>query len=339
MTATFDDLARTLRLQRAEVMQFDLGERWGKSMPSQRKSRVYAALRGGGWVALKEHRLALRPGELLLLPHSDAHSVRDRPTTSLTCSDAFCRAMRQTGPHAMRTEAEPDTRLLLLDLQFDAAGAPWFSLLPPLVHLEGGSPGLSRWLGETLRLLAEVPDLAPSLRDGIVEAFGQTLFACALRALPSPVPSGDALRDEPVAAALAEVRAAPERDFELAELAQRAGLSRSAFAARATAMLGEPIGSYVRKLRLERAAALLSATSLPVKVIAARVGYDSEAAFTRAFARAHGVGPRDYRRAHGATGAAEPRRALPHRDGPSPAPLTPEAGLLATARGRLLPGP
>lgn len=299
MSAAFDELARTLRLQGTEVQQADLGDRWGKQLPSQGKARVYAALRGGGWVGQKDQRLALREGEIVFLPRGDAHSIRDKPTTSLVgFSDVYCKALRPTGPTTMRTEAPPETRLVVVDLRFDAAGAPWLSLLPSLVHLQGSNPGLSRWLGETLHLLAEAHDLSPSLRDGIVEAFGHTLFACALRTLASPLPGREALQDEPIAAALAEVRAAPEENWELGELARRVGLSRSAFAARATALLGEPLGSYVRRLRLDRGAALLAGTTLPIKVIAARVGYDSEAAFTRAFTRAHGRGPREHRLAH-----------------------------------------
>ncbi|UQA56439.1 AraC family transcriptional regulator [Polyangium aurulentum] len=310
MSAAFDELARTLRLQGTEVQQFDLGERWGKRMPALRKARVYAALQGGGWVGVDRQQLALGAGEIVFLPRGDAHWVHDRPSTaSLGCYDAFCKAMRPTGPSSMRTTAPPDTRLVIVDLQLDVAGAPWMSLLPPVVHLEGDTPGLSRWMGETLRLLADTPELSPALRDGIVEAFGHTLFATALRTLSWPVPSTDALRDEPIAAALAEVRAQPEEDFELGELARRVGMSRSAFAARATAMLGEPLGSYVRRLRLERAAELLGGTNLPVKVIAGRVGYDSEAAFARAFARAHGASPREYRIAHAAGQGREPRRA------------------------------
>ncbi|MDI1437665.1 AraC family transcriptional regulator [Polyangium sorediatum] len=301
MPPAFDELARTLRLQGTEVQQADLGARWGKQIPSQGKARVYAALRGGGWVGQKDQRIALQQGEIVFLPRGDAHSVRDKPTTPVVgFADPYCKALRPSGPNAIRTEAPPETRLVIVDLRFDAAGAPWLSLLPSLVHLQGSHPGLARWLGETLHLLAEAPDLSPPLRDGIVEAFGHTLFACALRTLASPLPGREALQDEPIAAALAEVRAAPEQSFELGELARRVGLSRSAFAARATALLGEPLGSYVRRLRLDRAAALLAGTALPIKVIAARVGYDSEAAFTRAFTRAHGKGPRDHRLAHAA---------------------------------------
>ncbi|APR88527.1 Transcriptional regulator, AraC family protein [Minicystis rosea] len=249
-------------------------------------------------MGVKEHAFPLRQGEMLFLPRGDAHSIRDRPGTDLGLSDAYCKALRPAGANALRTEASPETRLIVVDLQFDAAGAPWLSLLPSFVHLEGSMPGLPRWLAETLRLLAEAPDLSPALRDGILETFGHTLFARALRTLGSSVSSGEALRDEPIAAALAEVRASPEESWELGELARRVGLSRSAFAARTTAVLGEPLGSYVRRLRLERAAALLSGTALPVKVIGARVGYDSEAAFARAFARAYGVSPREHRRVY-----------------------------------------
>ncbi|WP_437835715.1 helix-turn-helix domain-containing protein [Sorangium sp. So ce1153] len=298
MSAAFDELARSVVVRETEVMRFALGERWGKRRPAQRASaRVYAALGGGGWVDVARRRLALGAGELVFLPRADEHAIRDRPSTSLDHPEAVCRGMHAVGEGAAATAAAPETHLVIVDLHLDAAGAPWLALLPPAVHVTGETPGLARWLNETLALLAGAPDLSPALRRSVGETWGHALFASALRDPAASLPRREALRDEPIAAALARVRAAPERAWELAELARHAGLSRSAFAARATALLGEPLGHHVRRLRLERAAVLLGETTLPVKVVAARVGYDSEPAFARAFARAHGVSPIGYRQA------------------------------------------
>ena len=312
MTLSLDELARALIVRDTDVMRLDLGDRWAKRLPAMPTARIYAATQGGGFLQLGEQRLTMEPGELLFLPRGEAHSVRDRPTTPFGCSEAFCNAMRATGPHGLRTEASPETRFVIVDLHLDARGAPWLALLPSLVRIDGATPGLGRWLGETLRLFAEVPDLSPSLRNGLVETFCHVLFAHALRAVTSSFTAGEVLRDEPIAATLVQVRASPEQPWELASLARRAGLSRSAFAARSTAMLGEPLGSYVRRLRLRRASMLLESTALPVKVIASRVGYESEAAFARAFARERGASPSAHRQARSApaplTGAAPSHR-------------------------------
>ncbi|WP_437815086.1 helix-turn-helix domain-containing protein [Sorangium sp. So ce1078] len=298
MSAAFDELARSVVVRETEVMRFALGDRWGKRRPAQRAcARVYAAISGGGWVDVARRRLALGPGELVFLPRADEHAIRDRPSTSLAHPEAVCVGMRAVGDGALATAAEPETRLVIVDLHLDAAGAPWLALLPAAVHVTGETPGLARWLNETLALLAGAPDLSPALRRAVGETWGHALFASALRDPEAALPRREALRDEPIAAALAQVRASPERAWELGDLARKAGLSRSAFAARATALLGEPLGHHVRRLRLSRAAVLLGETTLPVKVVAARVGYDSEPAFARAFARAHGVSPIAYRQA------------------------------------------
>ncbi|WP_437735048.1 helix-turn-helix domain-containing protein [Sorangium sp. So ce1335] len=298
MSAALDEMARSVVVREVEVMRFALGDRWGKRRSAQRASaRVYAAIDGGGWVDVARRRLALRAGELVFLPRADEHAIRDRPSTPLAHPDALCVGMRAVGESALETAAAPETRLVIVDLHVDAAGAPWLALLPPAVLVAGETPGLARWLKETLALLAGAPDLSPALRRAVGEAWAHALFASALRDPEAALPRREALRDEPIAAALARVRASPERAWELAELARQAGLSRSAFAARATALLGEPLGHHLRRLRLERAAVLLGATTLPVKLVAARVGYDSEPAFARAFARAHGVSPVAYRQA------------------------------------------
>ncbi len=305
MSAAFDELARSVALRETEVMRFALGDRWGKRQPARRASaRVYAARSGGGWIDVARRRLALGAGELVFLPRADEHAIRDRPTTSLAHPEAVCRGMHAVAEGALETDAPPEAQLVIVDLHLDAADAPWIALLPPVVHVTGATPGLARWLNETLALLAGAPELSPALRRSVGETWAHALFAIALRDPAASLPRAEALRDEPIAAALARVRASPERAWELGDLARKAGLSRSAFAARATALLGEPLGHHVRRLRLSRAAVLLGETTLPVKLVAARVGYDSEPAFARAFARAHGVSPIAYRQARRRDGDA-----------------------------------
>jgi AraC family transcriptional regulator, activator of mtrCDE len=103
------------------------------------------------------------------------------------------------------------------------------------------------------------------------------------------------LEDARLGRALASMHARPEEPFTLPALAGVAGMSRSAFAARFSEVLGQPPMEFLKSLRLARAAQLLTGTDLPVKCIAPRVGYSSRSSFTRAFSARHGVGPTAFR--------------------------------------------
>jgi AraC-like DNA-binding protein len=83
--------------------------------------------------------------------------------------------------------------------------------------------------------------------------------------------------------------------FTLSQFAELAGMSRSVFAARFADVLGRSPMEFLQALRLARAAELLAGTDLPVKMVAARVGYSSRSSFTRAFVTHLGAGPTAFR--------------------------------------------
>jgi transcriptional regulator GlxA family with amidase domain len=103
------------------------------------------------------------------------------------------------------------------------------------------------------------------------------------------------LRDPCVAAALAAVHADVAGPWSLIGLAQVAGLSRAAFAARFAERIGEPPMTYLLHLRMQRAKAQLRGSDATVAAVAAQVGYRSEAAFAAAFKREVGTAPGTYR--------------------------------------------
>jgi AraC-like DNA-binding protein len=105
------------------------------------------------------------------------------------------------------------------------------------------------------------------------------------------------MQDARIARALAALHGDLRRRWTTEALADRAGLSRSAFAERFARAIGEPPMRYLARLRLEQAAERLAAGADPVARIAYDVGYESESAFTRAFARAYGASPAAWRRA------------------------------------------
>lgn len=118
-----------------------------------------------------------------------------------------------------------------------------------------------------------------------------------------------ALDDARLGRAVTAMLERPEHPFTLGRLAEVAGMSRSVFAVRfADAFDQSPIG-FLKRLRLARAAQLLARTDLPVKTVAARVGYSSRSSFTRAFHASQGVGPTAFRAAARAPAPGPSRRA------------------------------
>jgi AraC-like DNA-binding protein len=103
------------------------------------------------------------------------------------------------------------------------------------------------------------------------------------------------LRDRHVGKALSLLHAAPDRGWTLESLAREAGLSRSAFAARFSLYIGMAPMQYLTRWRLQLAAAQLSDGEASIAVIAERAGYESEAAFSRAFRKSVGMPPAAWR--------------------------------------------
>ena len=101
-----------------------------------------------------------------------------------------------------------------------------------------------------------------------------------------------ALRDEQIGVAIARIHANPEHDWSVASLADEVAMSRSAFAARFTELVGESAMRYVTRWRMHVAFDLLQRGDGSVASVAAKVGYGSEAAFSRAFKRVIGTTPR-----------------------------------------------
>jgi AraC-like DNA-binding protein len=171
-----------------------------------------------------------------------------------------------------------------------------FDHLPgPLVEAMGDDDPIRRCFHELLDELAAIRPgtwamVATLLRRFLI----LTLRRCCERAGGRPSWLA-VVADARLGRAVAAMHERPDHDFTLAELAEVAGMSRTVFAARFAETLAQPPIEFLKTLRLQRAAQLLARTDLPVKMVAAQVGYSSRSSFTRAFFACHGAAPKAFR--------------------------------------------
>ena len=296
----------------------DLGEPWGLRVDGSATAKFHLVLDGRATLTLDQPGAVpteLSVGELALLPHGSGHLIqddRDSPARPLE------HILAELPPEAAERLAYggdgPRTSLLCGGFAL-ASGLPenLLSLLPPLLVLDTASSGVGRWLEPTLALLrneiaADAPG-GPAMLAKLADVFLAEIvrrYLSSLDALTFPVPPAAA--DPSVGAALALLRAQPDAPWTVAELARKVGLSRTVFAARFRDAVGEPPMSYLTRVRLGYAAGYLSATDKTVREIARMVGYESEASLSKAFGRAFGRAPGEYRRqqaaAHGVRATA-----------------------------------
>jgi transcriptional regulator GlxA family with amidase domain len=173
--------------------------------------------------------------------------------------------------------------------------------LPRLLKIRMRDGGTAAWVRSSIQFsVAESASARPG-SAAVLARLSEVLFAEAIRYYAEGLPPGQpgflaALRDRHVGRALALLHEAPAHPWSVEELARKVGLSRSALGERFNELLGAPPMQYLARWRTSLAARLLRESDVPVLRVATDVGYESEAAFNRAFKRELGLPPAAWRK-------------------------------------------
>ncbi|HET6656046.1 MAG TPA: AraC family transcriptional regulator [Gammaproteobacteria bacterium] len=305
------DVLQVIRLSGAALFRASLGAPWALissgtdsvmrqfPMPVRRVTVFHVVIRGSCWVQrVSGPPQRLTAGDAVVLPRCDVHVLADEPG-------------RKPVPTAEMLHGTPIFKLR--DVTFGGEGGstqllcgfliceqtdfePLFAALPPLFRLSfRGGQGL--------------PDLESLIEYAVHEAISEgagaassrlraaeLLFVEALRRYMVGLGPDDAgwlagLRDPVIGKALALMHEQPCYPWTVTELAGEVALSRSALAGRFSTLLGEPPMHYLARWRLVLAARQLRDSHRSVAAIAESIGYESSAAFQRAFKRIHGETP------------------------------------------------
>ncbi|MBM9400015.1 AraC family transcriptional regulator [Gluconacetobacter azotocaptans] len=240
-------------------------------------------------------------GDLLLLPRGSGHIIRDNLGASGMTTEMIDINELQQGHLLMRgTEGGEQTTLVGGSFGFDGNEAPSIlAFLPPILSISRNNGDNAEWL-ETLAhfLLAEAHRPAPGVKL-MISRLIDLLVIRTLRSWADNVPSHKGwlggLGDPKIARALSAMHMDISRRWTVSDLAGIAGMSRSAFAERFAARVGDTPLRYLMKARLFLASDLLDADALTAREVAHRIGYSSDAAFSRAFKVQFGRSPTELR--------------------------------------------
>lgn len=245
-------------------------------------------------------------GDMVLLPNDAGHQIRDtcaselRPLHEVVTRDAFiARGCVRFGGGGATTRMVCGAFFLR-----EREDEHLVRLLRPFVHLPVHRDGARQWLTNIVEILNHETQSFGVGSQAVIDHLAHALFIHAVRERLADADQIDgqslcrAGGHPQISEALELMQTSPQLTWTLETLADRVNMSRSAFAAKFCAVVGDPPARYLTRLRMTRAARLLVESSLSVKEIAHRLGYHAETAFSTAFKRWHHTTPMAYRRAH-----------------------------------------
>lgn len=315
----FSDILNGVKLNGAVFFCAEFSAPWGFSAPASNRMTATLSVRtehvvvfhlviyGGAVVEIADGQsVELKSGDVVILPHGDAHDM---------ISD---KGARQPFPHYGITE-----KVIARDLSPLVAGGggetsrfvcgymacdpylsrPILSGLPPIFKVSLRTDRSAQWLESCIHQLVEEAASGRVGSEAMLAKLSEALFVDALRRYVADLPEQETgwlagTRDPIVGKSLGLLHSRVAHPWTIADLAREVGISRSALVERFTRYVSEPPMAYLTRWRLQLAARSLEKTSRGVAEVAADVGYESEAAFSRAFKREFGQPPGRYRGEH-----------------------------------------
>jgi AraC-like DNA-binding protein len=247
--------------------------------------------------------VTITAGDIVIVPHGDAHTVSNGAPSELIDSGAAVGQWLAGDINTLRVGGAGEvTRFVCGYFGCERHAARLFLAgLPSLIRISVRGDAAGQWLENSIRHLLDQATSGRPGRGVLLSKMAEALFIETLRRYMDVLPPEQTgwlagARDPVVGAALALLHRKPCFAWTIDQLASQAGASRSVLAERFARFLGESPLAYLARWRMQLAARKLQTTRDTIINVAAEVGYESEAAFSRAFRREFGLPPAQYRR-------------------------------------------
>lgn len=297
------DVLRAFRLRGTLYFRGEFRAPFGVEVPqTHAAARFHVVLQGQCWVKVcDEDPVLLQRGDLVVIPHGLPHVLSSDMDSAVIPLDAAIEEAGFEGDGAFHHGGHGQLATLVCgEFGFGVdPDHPFLNELPSTVHVPATESRSFMWLDEVMRFLGHETKELEAGSEAVLTRLAEILFVQVLRAyMQSARPPSRGLAglvDPNIQRSLHSMHDRPGEAWTLATLASNAGLSRTKFAQKFHALVGTTPMHYLTAWRVERAKEALADPSLPVSQIAERVGYKSEAAFSRTFKKFVGVGPGRYR--------------------------------------------
>lgn len=306
---TTDRLARvlhTLRMRSTFYCHAELGEPWALEMPAIPDSISFHVLTTGTcWLRLPDaDPLELRAGDLALVPHGRGHGLASTQTSAAGPRVDLLPQQYLTEHYSVLRHggAGRSAQLICGVVSFDdPAAREIVRALPQVLFVGGDTLSAASAIRDTLRLMAGELSYPQPGAEAVATRLADILVVQSIRSWLADSPDTGAgwlraLQDERIGYALEAIHNEPGHEWTLERLAQLATMSRSSFSTRFTELVGEAPIAYLTRWRMNIAHTRLRHENTTAARLATELGYQSEAAFNRAFNRIIGHTPGTIRR-------------------------------------------
>jgi len=283
----------------------ELSAPWSVALPAMQDCLMFHIVNSGRcWLEVDgvENRF-LQPGDFVLVPHGEGHIVSSEPgIPPAKLFDLPREKISERYEIIRHGSGGAPTTILCGAVRFShPAARHLIELLPKIICIESWSQPQMSWMQSTLRLMAiEASDLRPG-GETVITRLADILVVQAIRAWMEKDPTAQtgwlaALQDGQIGRSIILIHRNPEYKWTVKSLADKVAMSRSSYAERFKEIAGESPMQYVARWRMNVARMWIKEENLSLDEIAGRLGYNSEAAFSRAFKRIVGVSPGFVRR-------------------------------------------
>ncbi|MCK0069015.1 MULTISPECIES: AraC family transcriptional regulator [Kordiimonas] len=301
-----DDILNTLDLRGALYFRTDFSGPWAVTVPDyEQAARFHLVIQGSCNITFSDGKdVTLTPGDIVLIPRGRKHILSDRAGRNAPPLEQVLENVgyKNEGVLVVGNKDEfASTQMVCGHFTFrEKADHPIIKALPDYLVTTMVERLKEPWLDEMLRLVAQRMFSNQLGAEASVTRLSEIVFIELLRSAINK--QGDlqniliALNDKHIGRALQLIHTTPEAAWSVEKLAQEAGMSRSRFSERFSEMVGTGPMGYLSDWRLQKALAMLESSRTSVQAIAEKTGYQSPAAFTRAFSGRFGVSPTEYRK-------------------------------------------
>ena len=309
------EVLKVVKLQGAMFYNGEFSSPWSLCSPASHTVAPYLAPGAGHVIIyhllteghasarlLDGERIALDAGDLVIFPHGDSHIIENGlPSKTVDLAKELARLVAHGLKLARFGGGGEVTKFICGFMACDPRLSQVFlSGLPPVFKVSIRNTASGRWLENSIRFSVNEADASRAGGEAVLAKLSEVLFVETLRAYIADLPAHQTgwlagARDAEVGKALALMHRNPAHPWTIASLAKEAGVSRSVLAERFRLYLNQAPMTYLTRWRLQLGAQMLASTSYSVAQIASEVGYESEAAFNRAFKREFTIPPARFR--------------------------------------------